>query len=73
MAGEQGVSLSRVVRQRRVDTHRAPPSKNELMCAGFSLLLRKRTGVRTRTTLSAGPAALINPGGNDHREGRPSA
>lgn len=28
------------------------------MCAGFSLLLRKRTGVRTRMTLSAGPAAL---------------
>ena len=35
-----------------------PFSKNELMCAGFSLLLRKRTGVRTRMTLSAGPAAL---------------
>ena len=37
-----------------------PFSKNELVCAGFSLLFSKRIGVRTRMMLSLGPAALAS-------------
>lgn len=37
-----------------------PFSKNELVCAGFSLLFSNRIGVRTRMMLSLGPAALAS-------------